>query len=168
MHDEHPCQPTPAGRGGRRRSRRLGGGLRCKRARARRHALREERLARWQGGAPRDGRLPLRHGADDPHCASRARSYFRRGRQADVGLPRLASARSAMAVFFRWRRSHRPDGRRDRDGGRNGAFRAGSRRRRGATGNFSRSPSNFTKSANASSSGRRWKTCSIPSTCAPT
>ena len=59
----------------RRRHRRRPGGLAaaCTLA-ARGHAVavREERLARRQGGRPRRGRLPLRHGADHPDAALRA------------------------------------------------------------------------------------------------
>ena len=73
------------------------------------HAVREERLARRQGGRARSGRLPLRHGADDPHHPVGAAAHLRRGRPASSkttstwsGSTRSGGASSPTAPRSTW------------------------------------------------------------------
>ena len=87
----------------------------------------------WVGGKAAvlaRGRLPLRHGADHPHRAARARAHLRRGRPQHDGSARPAPPRSAMALLLRRRLADRPRRGRRRDGGQHGPLRAGPRRRR--------------------------------------
>ena len=100
----------------RRRPGRPGGGVHVGSARLRGHALREESLARRQGGDPRRAGLSLRHGADHPDPAFRAAPHLRRGRQAPRRDARSHPLRSAMALLLP-RRHHPRPGRRGRDHG---------------------------------------------------
>ena len=73
-----------SGRRHRRRAGRAGGGVHAGGPRLRRRPLREQPLARRQGGGPRRGRLPLRHGADHPdHPAVLRRIFAEAGRRLD-------------------------------------------------------------------------------------
>ena len=73
----------------------------------------------WLGGKAAQltrRRLPLRHGADDPHHPIGAAPHLRRGRRADGGLPRARAARSAVALLLRRRLVARPRAESRRDG----------------------------------------------------
>ena len=82
----------------RRRARRPGRGLHAGGARLRGRAVREEPLARRQGGRAERGRLPLRHGADDPPDALGPAADLRRGRPRPRGRARPGPARPPVAV----------------------------------------------------------------------
>ena len=153
----------------------IGGGLgglaaACVLARARPSgdALRQEPVARRQGGAPGGAGLPLRHGPDHPHRAARAGAHLRRGR-AQAGRPaRPRPPRPAMALLLRRRHPHRPGRGPAGHGRRDGPVRARHRGRRRAIAASRTSPGTCTTSPSGSSSGSRSRTCSTPSTSRPT
>ena len=88
----------------RRRAGRAGGGVHAGGPRATRVvAVREEPVARRQGGRPERGRLPLRHGADHPHHPVGPAPHLRRGRPRARRLPRPRPPRPAVAVLLRRR-----------------------------------------------------------------
>ena len=99
----------------RRRPGRTGGGLRRGSARPQGHALRQECLARRQGGGAARKRLPLRHGADDPHGAAGPGAHLRRGRpqprttiSISCGSTRNGAASSTTARRSTCRRTSTP------------------------------------------------------------